>query len=60
MKKLIRSQKQPFQTHMDTDTETDIAAEKDTESVADVDIETSAGSVNGPAEKEENPDDSRL
>ncbi len=38
---------------MDTDTETDIAAEKDTESVADVDIETSAGSVNGPAEKEE-------
>lgn len=45
---------------MDTDTETDIAAEKDTESVADVDIETSAGSVNGPAEKEENPDDSRL
>ena len=49
---------------MDTDTETDIAAEKDTEkdteSVADVDIETSAGSVNGPAEKEEDPDDSSL
>lgn len=36
---------------MDTDTETDIAAEKDTESVADVDIETSAGSVNGPGRK---------
>ena len=45
---------------MDTDTETDIAVEKDTESVADVDIETIAGSVNGPAEKEENPDDSSL
>lgn len=45
---------------MDTDTETDIAAEKDTESVADVDIETSAGSINGPAEKEEDPDDSSL
>ena len=45
---------------MDTDTETDIAAEKDTESVADVDIETSAGSVNGSAEKEEDPDDSSL
>ena len=45
---------------MDIDTETDIAAEKDTESVADVDIETSAGSVNGPAEKEEDPDDSSL
>ena len=43
---------------MDTDTETDIAADK--ESVADVDIETSAGSVNGSAEKEEDPDDSSL
>ena len=44
----------------DADMDTDIAAEKDTESVADVDIETSAGSVNGSAEKEEDPDDSSL
>ena len=45
---------------MDPDTGTDIAAETDTEIVTDVDIETNAGSVSGPAEKEEDPDDSSL
>lgn len=44
----------------EADIHTDIATETDTEIVADVEIETSAGAVNGPAEKEEDPDDSSL
>ena len=55
-----KSDKKTEAAASEADIHTDIATETDTEIVADVEIETNAGSVSGPAEKEEDPDDSSL